>query len=220
MERATISPMTEPVSLDAQTRRTRIFARHPNLVAFGILTAVLIALPLVLRNNYQISILNFIGLNTILTVGLALLMGYAGQVSLGHAVFYGLGGYGVGILAQRTGLPPLAAIVGAAIITGLIALLIGIPLLRLRGYYLAVATLGLNVIFLLIATNETELTGGPNGLAIPGDLTIGGFTFDSDLKFYFLIWLVTLALIAVSLNIVNSRIGRALRAIDSSEIAA
>lgn len=220
MERATISPMTEPVSLDVQTRRTRIFARHPNLVAFGILTAVLIALPLVLRNNYQISILNFIGLNTILTVGLALLMGYAGQVSLGHAVFYGLGGYGVGILAQRTGLPPLAAIVGAAIITGLIALLIGIPLLRLRGYYLAVATLGLNVIFLLIATNETELTGGPNGLAIPGDLTIGGFTFDSDLKFYFLIWLVTLALIAVSLNIVNSRIGRALRAIDSSEIAA
>lgn len=197
-----------------------MLARYPNLIAFSALTIILALLPLALGNNYQISVLNFIGLNTILTVGLALLMGYAGQVSLGHAVFYGLGGYGAGILAQRTGLPPFATIVGAAIITGLIALLLGIPLLRLRGHYLAVATLGLNVIFLLIATNETDLTGGPNGLSMPTDLTLGNFTFDTDLEFYILIWLVTLAILALSLNIVNSRIGRALRAIHSSEIAA
>lgn len=197
-----------------------MLVRYPNLIAFGALTIILALLPLALGNNYQISVLNFIGLNTILTVGLALLMGYAGQVSLGHAVFYGLGGYGAGILAQRAELSPFVTIVGAAIITGVIALLIGIPLLRLRGHYLAVATLGLNVIFLLIVTNETDLTGGPNGLAMPTDLSFGNFVFDTDLKFYFLIWLVTLALLALSLNIVNSRIGRAFRAIHSSEIAA
>ncbi len=222
MERTTISTSRDTASNPtlAPARQIKMLARHPNLLAFGVLAIILALLPFVLGNNYQISVLNFIGLNTILTVGLALLMGYAGQVSLGQAVFYGLGGYGAGILAQRTGLPPFATIVGAAIITGLIALLLGIPLLRLRGHYLAVATLGLNVIFLLIATNETDLTGGPNGLVMPTDLTLGNFVFDTDLEFYFLIWLVTLAILALSLNIVNSRIGRAFRAIHSSEIAA
>lgn len=222
MKKATLTTAQEhtPLAVNFPTRLLRILRQYPNLAAFVILSIVLTLLPILLRNNYQISVLNFIGLNTILTVGLALLMGYAGQVSLGHAVFYGLGGYGAGILAQRTGIPPFAAIIGAALVTGLIALLIGIPLLRLRGHYLAVATLGLNVIFLLIATNETDLTGGPNGLVMPTDLTLGNFTFDTDLEFYVLIWLVTLAILALSLNIVNSRIGRALRAIHSSEIAA
>lgn len=221
MERATLS-QDQAAAMPTRTlaQRVNLFARAPNLSAFLILAGALALLPVILRNNYQISVLNFIGLNTIITVGLALLMGYAGQVSLGQAVFYGLGGYGAGILAQRLGVPPFAAIFGAAVITGLIALVIGIPLLRLRGHYLAVATLGLNVIFLLIATNETDLTGGPNGLVMPSDLTLGNFTFDTDLKFYALIWLVTLAILALSLNIVNSRIGRALRAIHSSEIAA
>lgn len=222
MERATTSTTHELPSRDAlkSARKMNILTRHPNLLAFIVLVGVLALLPLVLKNNYQISVLNFIGLNTILTVGLALLMGYAGQVSLGHAVFYGLGGYGAGILAQRTGLPPFATIAGAAVITGLFAFVLGILLFRLRGHYLAVATLGLNVIFLLIATNETDLTGGPNGLVMPTDLTLGNFVFDTDLEFYFLIWLVTLAILALSLNIVNSRIGRAFRAIHSSEIAA
>ncbi|MCC7164874.1 MAG: branched-chain amino acid ABC transporter permease [Anaerolineae bacterium] len=222
MERTTVSASHDTASATtlAPARQIKLLARHPNLIAFAILVGVLALLPLILKNNYQISVLNFIGLNTILTVGLALLMGYAGQVSLGQAVFYGLGGYGAGILAQRAGIPPFAAIVGAAVITGLIALLLGIPLLRLRGHFLAVATLGLNVIFLLIATNETDLTGGPNGLSMPTDLSLGNFVFDTDFEFYILIWLVTLAILALSLNIVNSRIGRAFRAIHSSEIAA
>lgn len=198
----------------------RRLSHHPNLTAFVLLTGVLALLPGILANNYQISILIFIGLNTILTVGLSLLMGYAGQVSLGQAVFYGLGGYGAGLLAQRLGIPGWAAIPGAAGITGLVAFAIGVPLMRLRGHYLAVATLGLNVIFMLVATNETAVTGGPNGLTMPGKLALGNLVLNSDIQFYVLIWIAALAILALSLNIVNSRVGRALRAVHGSEIAA
>jgi len=187
---------------------------------FILVALVLAVLPLILRNNYQVSVLVFIGIFTILTVGLSLLMGYAGQVSLGHAVFYGMGGYGAGILVLRAGLPAWAAIPCAAMITGLIAYVIGIPLLRLKGNYLAMATLGLNIIFFLIATNETALTGGPNGLQGYGKLTIGPLIFKSDRQFYYLVWTVALVVLALSLNIVNSRVGRALRAIHGSEVAA
>jgi branched-chain amino acid transport system permease protein len=195
-------------------------ARRRNLSMFLLVTFVLALLPIILRNNYQISILTFIGLFTILTVGLSLLMGYAGQVSLGHAVFYGMGGYGAALLTLRLGLPAWAAIPCAAILTGVVAYLIGIPLLRLRGNYLAMATLGLNIIFFLIATNETALTGGPNGLQGYGKLSFGPIIFKTDMQFYYLIWAVALVVLAVSLNVVNSRVGRALRAIHDSEVAA
>jgi branched-chain amino acid transport system permease protein len=197
-----------------------LVSRQRNLSMFLLITLVLAVLPLILRNNYQISILIFIGLFTILTVGLSLLMGYAGQVSLGHAVFYGMGGYGAALLALRAGLPAWAAIPCAAFITGVIAYMIGIPLLRLRGNYLAMATLGLNIIFFLIATNETALTGGPNGLQGYGKLSVGSMIFKTDRQFYYLVWAMALIVLALSLNIVNSRVGRALRAIHDSEVAA
>jgi branched-chain amino acid transport system permease protein len=195
-------------------------SRQRNLSMFLLVTLVLAMLPAILRNNYQISILVFIGLFTILTVGLSLLMGYAGQVSLGHAVFYGMGGYGAALLVLRLGLPAWAAIPCAALVTGLIAYLIGIPLLRLRGNYLAMATLGLNIIFFLIVTNQTALTGGPNGLQGYGKLSFGSVIIKTDHQFYYLVWAVALSVLAVSLNIVNSRVGRALRAIHGSQVAA
>jgi branched-chain amino acid transport system permease protein len=197
-----------------------LVTRKRNLSMFLVITLVLAVLPMILRNNYQISILVFIGLFTILTVGLSLLMGYAGQVSLGHAVFYGMGGYGAALLVLRAGLPAWAAIPCAALSTGVIAYVIGVPLLRLRGNYLAMATLGLNIIFFLIATNETALTGGPNGLQGYGKLAIGPLIFKTDHQFYYLVWTVALIVLALSLNIVNSRVGRALRAIHASEVAA
>jgi len=211
--------MTATSSSIPQFIRNFVF-RQRNLSMFLLVTLVLALLPLILRNNYQISILIFIGLFTILTVGLSLLMGYAGQVSLGHAVFYGMGGYGAALLTLRLGLPAWAAIPCAALLTGAIAYIIGIPLLRLRGNYLAMATLGLNIIFFLIATNETALTGGPNGLQGYGKLSIGPIIFKTDQQFYYLVWTVALIVLAVSLNIVNSKVGRALRAIHDSEVAA
>jgi branched-chain amino acid transport system permease protein len=195
-------------------------SRHGNLIALVVLAPVLAILPIYLPNNYQVSILVFVGLNTILTVGLSLLMGYAGQISLGHAVFFGMGGYATGILASRFGWSPLAAMGAAAILTGMIAYFVGIPILRLRGNYLAMATLGLNVIFSLILSQQTDWTGGPNGLGNIPKLSIGNLTFTTDVQFYYLVWFAALAVLTLSLNIVNSRFGRALRAIHGSEIAA
>ena len=186
----------------------------------AVLGIVLALLPVYLPNNYQVSIMAFIALNTILTVGLSLLMGYAGQISLGHAVFYGMGGYSTGLFALKLGWSPLAAMAAGAILTGIIAYLIGIPILRLKGNYLAMATLGLNVIFTLFLSQQTDWTGGPNGLSGIPKLAVGDFKITNDIQFYYVVWFAALAILALSLNIVNSRVGRDLRAIHGSEIAA
>ena len=184
------------------------------------LVAVIAAAPAIVGNNYQIFIMTLIGLYTLLTVGLSLVMGYAGQVSLGHATFYGLGAYATALLSARAGLPSWAALIVATALTGLIGFVICVPIFRLRGHYLAMATLGLNVIFILILKNEADVTGGPSGFTNIPPLAVGGFVFDNDLKMYYLVWAMVLGSLWLSLNIVNSRVGRALRAIHASEVAA
>ena len=184
------------------------------------LVIALAVLPFGVGNNYQIFILVLIGLYTMLTVGLSLVMGYAGQVSLGHATFFGLGAYATALLSARLGLPPLLALVAATAITALAGFLLGVPIFRLRGHYLAMVTLGLNVIFNLILKNEAEITGGPSGFTEIPPLSVGSFVFDTDLKLYYLVWAGALGVLWASLNIVNSRVGRALRAIHTSEVAA
>ena len=195
-------------------------SRYGNFIAWLVVAVIIALLPLYLPNNYQVSILIFIALHTILTIGLSLLMGYAGQISLGHAVFYGMGGYATGLLAIRLGWPPLVAMAVSAGLTGVIAFVIGIPILRLRGNYLAMATLGLNVIFTLILSQQTEWTGGPNGFGGIPKLSVGDFQIKNDVQFYYVVWFAALVILALSLNIVNSRVGRALRAVHGSEIAA
>src|SRR3990172_10500208 len=140
--------------------KMRLPARRLAIVG---LVAALAVIPQTVGNNYQIFVLTLIGLYTMLTVGLSLVMGYAGQVSLGHATFYGVGAYLTALLSARAGLPSWAALLASAAPTGLLALLVGVPIFRLRGHYLAMATLGLNVIFNLMMKNETEITGGPSG---------------------------------------------------------
>ncbi len=195
-------------------------SNRSNLLGFLIIGALIAVLPVFLANNYQVSILILVALYTILAVGLSLLMGYAGQVSLGHATFYGLGGYFTAWLTVRSGLPPLAAMAIAAAMTGVVAYFVGIPLLRLRGNYLAMATLGLNVIFELIVIQETAWTGGPDGFKGIPKFSLAGFTVQTDVQFYYFAWIVALLVLFLSLNIVNSRVGRALRAVHGSEIAA
>ena len=196
------------------------FSRYRNLIAWIVVAVIVALLPLYLPNNYQVSVLIFVALNTILTVGLSLLMGYAGQISLGHAVFYGMGGYATGILAARFGVPTPLAMLIAAVLTGVVAFIVAIPMLRLRGNYLAMGTLGLNVIFVLFLTQQTDWTGGPNGLSNIPKLSVGDFVVKSDVQMYYVAWFAALGILALSLNIVNSRFGRALRAIHASEIAA
>jgi branched-chain amino acid transport system permease protein len=131
-----------------------------------------------------------------------------------------MGAYATALLSTRAGWPPWAALLAGAPITGLLGYLLGIPIFRLRGHYLAMATLGLNVIFVLILKNESALTGGPSGLTHIPPLTLGAISFDTDIEMYYLVWLAAAAVLWLSLNIVHSRVGRALRALHASEVAA
>lgn len=177
------------------------------------------------------------GIFTIILVGLNLLMGYAGQVSLGQAAFYGMGAFFSAILtvrAQALGIPPqlsaawwypwLLMPAGAALIGGL-AYLIGLVILRLRGHYLAMATLGLGiVVFIILRENlglpQLNLTGGFDGVFGIGRLRVGGVLLWPAPRYLLLVWAAAFATIGLGLNIVRSRIGRALRAIHGSEMAA
>ncbi len=181
--------------------------------------AVLIA-PSIIQNNYYLLVLNIAGLNILVVVGLNLLIGYAGQISLGHAAFFGLGAYLSGILTTLYGLPPWPTLFLAAVGTGIVAYLIGRPILRLEGHYLVMATLGFGVIFSILINQMDELTGGPSGLAGIQRLALGGLVLDTDQENFYLIWIFVVGTLWFAFNLIDSRFGRALAAISSNEIAA
>ena len=181
---------------------------------------IILLFPLAINNPYYLNVVNIIGLNTLIVVGLNLLIGYAGQISLGHAAFYGLGAYLSGILTVSYHFSPWTAMGLALLVTGLLALLIGIPTLKLHGHYLVMATLGFNIIVNIVMIQWDQVTGGPSGFPGIPNLKIGTLVFDSDQKMYYLIWFFTFVGIALALNLVQSRVGRALRALHGSEVAA
>jgi len=189
-----------------------------DLILLGAVAAAILVAP-VFASGYVLGILVTTGLYGIATIGLVLLVGLAKQVSLGHAAFYGLGAYVSGLLGTRLGLHPLVTIPLAAAAAGAVAYLVGRPVLRLRGHYLAMATLGLGVVFQVILNEWVDVSRGPSGfsgiasIAVP----IPGMTRDG--RTLYVIWAVALAILALSLWLVRSRAGRALRAIGDSEIA-
>jgi branched-chain amino acid transport system permease protein len=195
---------------------------HPFGLGLGSLTRGLVTLDTMIR----------IGILTVVVVGLNLLMGYAGQISLGQAAFYGIGAYVSAILTTLSfrqnlliGISdawwfPWLAMVAGMLLAGGFAWLIGRPILRLRGNYLAMATLGLGVVVYTLFREGGDLTGGNDGIGDIPRLAIGGFDLWPLERYYFLVWAVALVVILLALNLVNSRIGRALRAIHSSEVAA
>ena len=170
-------------------------------------------------NEYFLSLLVFIGINGMITMGLSLLMGYAGQISLGHAAFFGLGAYSSGVLTTQYSFHPLGAFGVGILITALIAFLVGKPTLRLKGHYMAVATLGFGEIIFIVFNELSMLTGGPSGLSGIPLLAFGGFIIEGS-AFLYLVWALVVCLLVFSLNVINSRVGRALRAVHGSELAA
>jgi branched-chain amino acid transport system permease protein len=191
-----------------------------DLLKFLAFVALILAAPLAFKGGYLMNVLVFVGINTMLAIGLNLLLGYAGQISLGHAGFFGLGAYISGILTATCNWNPWLAMPLAALIVGALAFMIGFPILKLKGHYLAMATLGLGIIIYIIFNETIDLTGGPSGMSGIPNLAIGDFAFDSDVKNYYLIWAVPLASVLLTLNLANSRVGRALRAVHDSEVAA
>ena len=172
------------------------------------------------RSTYVLSALVFVALNAIAALGLSLVMGFAGQVSLGQAAFYAIGAYTSGVLTASYGWNGWAALAVAVIGGALTAFAIGLPIFRLSGLLLAMATLGFGIIVYYVLVNWAGVTGGPSGLTGIPPLAIGGFSFDNDARVLWLAWGALLLLLGLSGNLVDSRAGRALRAIHGSEPAA
>ncbi len=170
-------------------------------------------------NQYFISLLIFMGINSMITMGLSLLMGYAGQISLGHAAFFGMGAYCSGVLTTKYALHPAAAFFSGILLSSTIAFLVGKPTLRLKGHYMAVATLGFGEILFIFFNELSDLTGGPSGLSGIPSLTFWGHGVDGG-DYLYLVWGFVILLLLFSLNLINSRVGRALRAVHGSELAA
>lgn len=188
-------------------------------LAIAVLIIVLAIIPLV-GGVYYTSVLIVIGIHAMVVVGLCLLMGYTGQVSLGHAAFYGLGGYIAAVLSKTYHVNPWLAMLVAVVATTAFAFVIGFPIFRLRGNYLAMATLGMGIIIWILFRELASITGGPPGFPGVPHLSIGGFSFSSDFRYYYLVWGFCLAVMFISENIVKSRMGRAMRAVHDSESAA
>ena len=194
-------------------------SRWATPVGLVVLTGAVIALPL-LGSLFVVTVMILAGLFAIVAIGLNLLVGYAGKISFGHNAFMALGAYVTGILTTRFEWSPVLALVAAAAGTGLVALSVGAPILRLRGHYLAMVTLALGQIVIIVSTRWTEVTGGLTGVPGVPDFTLLGFVFDTKVKMYYLVWGVTLALFLLSFRVIDSRFGRALRALGAHEAAA
>ncbi|HNQ17820.1 MAG TPA: branched-chain amino acid ABC transporter permease [Smithellaceae bacterium] len=190
------------------------------IIIFLIFSFALLVIPFSLRESYLLNVMVFIGIHTMLAVALNLLMGYAGQISLGHAAFFGMGAYISGIFTTRFGLDPWLVIIMAALCAAAIAFAMGFPILKLKGHYLAMATLGFGIIIYIIFNETVNWTGGPSGLSGIPNLKIGELVFDNDFHNYYLVWIITLGVMLLSINLSQSRIGRALRAVHDSEVAA
>ena len=166
---------------------------------------------------FRIAALTFIFALAVL--GLNLLMGYAGQVSLGHAGFFGIGAYAVAVAPTHWSIPSWAALLAGLVVSGALAWLVGRPILRLKGHYLAVATLGMGILIAMVFTNEARLTGGPDGMPVPR-LELFGWRARGSVTWYWIAG-VTLVIAAwLATNVVNSPTGRAFRAVHDSETAA
>lgn len=190
--------------------------RHAGLL---VLAAVVLLLPAAFPNNYTYEVAILVGLNAIVCVGLNLLIGYAGQISLGHAGFFGLGAYGSAILAARHGWPVPLAMAAAVGGVALLAWALGRPILRLKGHYLAMATLGMGIIISIVVATEDRITGGPDGMTVP-PLAVFGATLSGETAWYWVVGAVLVASVWLAQNLVDSPHGRALRALHASEIGA
>jgi branched-chain amino acid transport system permease protein len=197
----------------------RVLKRYNVNKQIVLLTAILAVLPFLFQNDfhYEIAILSI--LNAIICIGLNLLMGYAGQISLGHGAFAGLGAYISVILVSNYDFSPALAICISVAIMAVFAFVISKPILKLSGHYLAMATLGVGIIINIVLNSEEEITGGTDGMSVD-TFSIFGYEFVDSLQWYILSVFLLIVLIWTFENLINSPFGRVLRSIHDSEKAA
>ncbi|MEJ2238831.1 MAG: branched-chain amino acid ABC transporter permease [Gemmatimonadales bacterium] len=189
---------------------------------FGFLVVGLVVLPwagLAVGGNYFPYLLNLLGISAIVAMGLNLLTGSTGLVSLGHAAFVAVGAYTAAFLANRLGCPFLLAIPASAVFTGCVGVVVGLPALRIKGIYLALATLAFQFIAAHVFLHWESVTGGANGIVLPA-AALGGFEFDTPVRFFYITATAAVLLALGIRNIMRSRLGRALLAVRDSDVAA
>ncbi len=180
---------------------------------------ILLLLPSFL-GKYTVFLLSLLAVYALVSLGLNLLMGYTGQIAAGHAGFLAIGAYFTAIVsANLEWLPCFVTLFLAGIFSGIIGYLLGIPILRLKGFYIAMATLAFGVVISEIILQWSSITGGDDGFSVP-TARIAGFVFDSDYKLFYLIIPITFIMTLLAKNLVNGYIGRAFIALRESEIAA
>ena len=184
-----------------------------------LVAAIVIILPLFFPSAYYYRIGALVFIFALAVVGLNLLMGFAGQVSLGHAGFLGIGAYSVAIGPVHFGAPSWLCLFVGAILSGAVAFAVGRPILKLKGHYLAVATLGFGLLVAIVLTNEAGWTGGPDGMNVPA-LTLFGWRVHGSDAWYWIAGATFIGGFLLALNLMESPTGRALQAINDSEIAA
>jgi branched-chain amino acid transport system permease protein len=189
------------------------------LSAILAMAVIAIVLPLFFPSGYYYRVGALVFVFALAALGLNLLMGFAGQVSLGHAGFMGIGAYAVAVGPTHLGGPSLLYLVAGAALAACVAFIVGRPILRLKGHYLAIATLGFGLLLAIAFANEARLTGGPDGMAVPR-LTIGEFVVRGASTWYWISAASFLIGAVLALNLIESPTGRALRAIHDSEVAA
>jgi len=184
---------------------------------FSLLIIFLAVFPFFAK-NYYVYVANYMAINVIVVVGLNLLVGYTGQISLGHAGFFAIGAYGTIVLMTKAHFPFLLALPAAGLIAAFFGFLLGLPALRLEGPYLAIATLGFGVTATQII-GKIKILGERQGLHTP-DLTIGPWLINTDKAFYFVLIPIAVLLVVFARNIVKTKVGRAFIAIRDADIAA
>lgn len=197
---------------------TKIFDRRIKWYWIWALIIGLCLLPLS-GNNYFLSLLTNGALFAIVGLSLILLMGFCGQISLGHAAFFAVGAYTSCIFVSKLGFPFLVSMILGGVMASLVGLIVGLPSLRLKDLYLAIATLALAFIVEDVLVKWQRLTGGTFGMAVP-EASVGRFLFNTEARYYYLVLVILILFTIVTKNIQRSGYGRTLMAIRESEIAA
>ena len=197
-------------------------AAHIATIGKVLLIVLLLAFPMIYTrvsdSNYAINVMSQAGLYAIVTMAVGLVLGQAGQLSFGHSAFYGIGAYTCGLLILKFNVNTFAAWVAGAAAAGIVALIVGRPVLKLKYFYLALATIGLGQIFLAIVF-EWKWAGASNGFGPVKALSIFGFDFTTQVRKYYLIWVVAIIILLFVARLLKYRVGRALRGLAISEIA-
>lgn len=183
--------------------------------------ALMVAIgPLIIADRFLLKVFTFVGLNALVVVGLSLLFGYAGQVSLGHSGFVGLGAYTAAYLTAKLDVAWPLAFIAAGSVAAVGGLLLAMPSLRLKGHYLAMATLGFGELMTLAFVETTPITGGVNGFTGVPFPSFGSFELREPAQLYWLVWGCVGAALLLAVNLTSLRPGRAMRAIHGSELGA